>query len=89
MIEDDMAGCYHQCNGHELGQTLGDGEGQGGLARCSPWHHRVRHEWATEQQTTMATGSYFLNYQHKNFSQTIRNNKQCLKKKGKEKSYFC
>ena len=55
MIEDDMAGCYHQCNGHELGQTLGDGEGQGGLARCSPWHHRVRHEWATEQQTTMAT----------------------------------
>ena len=35
MIEDDMAGCYHQCNGHELGQTLGDGEGQGGLAWCS------------------------------------------------------
>ena len=25
-----MAGCYHQCNEHELGQTLGDGEGQGG-----------------------------------------------------------
>ena len=22
---------------HELGQTLGDGEGQGGLAWCSPW----------------------------------------------------
>ena len=21
-----------QCNGHELGQTLGDGDGQGGLA---------------------------------------------------------
>ena len=27
-----MAGWHHQCNGHELGQTLGDGEGQGGLA---------------------------------------------------------
>ena len=25
--------------GHELGQTLGDGEGQGGLACCSPWGH--------------------------------------------------
>ena len=27
----------HQCNGHELGQTLGDGGGQGGLSCCSPW----------------------------------------------------
>ena len=27
-------------NGHELGQTLGDGEGQGGLACCSPWHRK-------------------------------------------------
>ena len=24
-------------NGHELGQTLGDGEGQRGLVCCSPW----------------------------------------------------
>ena len=32
-----MAGWHHRCNGHELGQTLGDGEGQGGLACCSPW----------------------------------------------------
>ena len=23
-----------------LGQTLGDGEGQGGLECCSPWGHR-------------------------------------------------
>ena len=37
MSEDEMAGRHHQCNGHELGQTLGDGEGQGGLACCSPW----------------------------------------------------
>ena len=27
----------NQFNGHELGQTPGDGEGQGGLACCSPW----------------------------------------------------
>ena len=32
-----MVGLHHQFNGHELGQTLGDGEGQGGLACCSSW----------------------------------------------------
>ena len=32
-----MAGQHHRCNEHELGQTLGDGEGQGGLACSSPW----------------------------------------------------
>ena len=26
-----------QSTGHELGQTSGDGEGQRGLACCSPW----------------------------------------------------
>ena len=33
----EMAGWHHRCKGHELGQTSGDGEGQGGLACCSPW----------------------------------------------------
>ena len=32
-----MAGWHHRCNGHELGQTSGDGEGQGSLACCNPW----------------------------------------------------
>ena len=32
-----MAGQHHRCNEHELGQTLGDGERQGGLVCCSPW----------------------------------------------------
>ena len=35
--EDEMAGWHNQCNGHELGQTLGDGRGQGGVACCSLW----------------------------------------------------
>ena len=34
-----MAGQHHLCNEHELEQTLGDAEGQGGLACCSPWRH--------------------------------------------------
>ena len=36
-LEDEMAGQHHQCNEHELGQTLGDGEGQGGLVCWRPW----------------------------------------------------
>ena len=32
MSEDEMAGWHHRCNGHELGQTSGDGEGKRGLA---------------------------------------------------------
>ena len=35
--EDEMVGWHHQLDGCELGQTLGDGEGQGSLACCSPW----------------------------------------------------
>ena len=35
--EDEMAGWHHQRNGHELEQTPEDGEGQTGLACCSPW----------------------------------------------------
>ena len=30
----------HQLTGHELGQTLGDGERHGGLACPSPWDHK-------------------------------------------------
>ena len=32
-----MVGWHHQLNGHELEQALGIGDGQGGLACCSPW----------------------------------------------------
>ena len=37
MIEDDMAGWHHQLNRHGSEQTLGVGDGQGGLACCSSW----------------------------------------------------
>ena len=38
--EDEMVGWRHWFNGHQLGRTLGDGEGQGGLAWCSLWGRR-------------------------------------------------
>ena len=37
----EIAGWHHSLNGHEFEQTLGDGEGQGSLACCSPWSFRV------------------------------------------------
>ena len=40
-----MVGWHHQLNKHDLGQTLGDGEGQRSLACCSPWGYRVRHNF--------------------------------------------
>ena len=38
--EDEMIGWHHQLQGPESEQTLGDSEGQGSLACCSPWGHR-------------------------------------------------
>lgn len=35
--EDEMVVWHHQLNGHEFEQALGDGEGQGSPACCSPW----------------------------------------------------
>ena len=46
--EDEMVGWHHRRDRHEFEQALGVGEGQGSLACCSPWDHRVRHDWATE-----------------------------------------
>ena len=37
-----MVGWHCRLNGHEFEPTLGDGEGQGSLACCSPWGHK---EW--------------------------------------------
>ena len=34
--DDEMAGWHHRYNGHEPGQTSGDGEGQGSMVCCSP-----------------------------------------------------
>ena len=51
--EDEMAGCHHQFNGHESGQTPGDGEGQGSLACCSLCGCRVRHDLVNEQVQTL------------------------------------
>ena len=40
MTEDKMVGWHHQLDGHEFEQAPGVGDGQGGLACCSPWGHK-------------------------------------------------
>ena len=57
--EDEMAGCHHRCNGHELGQTLGDGEGH-----RETWHAAVhgvanRNDWVTEWQQMKYSNALF------------------------------
>ena len=37
MTEDEMVRWHHRLKGHDFEQTLGDSEGQGSLACCSPW----------------------------------------------------
>ena len=37
MTEDEMVGWHHWLKGHEFEQAPRDGDGQGGLACCSPW----------------------------------------------------
>ena len=53
--EDEMAGWHHWHNEHELGQTLRDGEGQGGLDCSSPWGHKALDitEWLHNNKYTI------------------------------------
>ena len=46
---DEMVGWHCRLNGHESEWTPRDSDGQGSLARCSPWGHKEsdRTEWAT------------------------------------------
>ena len=37
MTEDEMVGRYHQLDGCESEQALGDRRGQRSLEHCSPW----------------------------------------------------
>ena len=50
--EDEMPGWHHWLNGHEFGQTLGVGDGQGGLTCCDSWGLKIRHDWVTELNWT-------------------------------------
>ena len=48
MTEDEMVGWHHRLDGREFEQALGDSDGQGILACCSPWGRKESH--TTEDQ---------------------------------------
>ena len=47
--EGEMVGWHHRLNGHGFRWTSGLGDGQGGLACCSSWHHK---EWCLDMTAT-------------------------------------
>ena len=56
MTEDEMVGWYHQINGRKFEQALGDGDGQGSPACCSPWGYKESD--TTEQLNNDDNGMY-------------------------------
>ena len=59
MTEDEVVGWHHWFSGHEFEKTLGVGDGQGGLACCGPWGHKVSDlteglNWLTPKSTKPA-----------------------------------
>ena len=60
-----MVGWHPWLDRHEFEQALGVGDGQGGLACCSSWGCRVRHDWVTELNWNYFTILWcFLPYIH-------------------------
>ena len=59
--EHKMVGWYHWLNAHELGQTLGDSEGQGSLAFCSP---RGRKESDTTERLNWIDLQYYISFRY-------------------------
>ena len=65
--EDEMPRWHHRLNGHEFEQAPGVGDGQGGLACCSPWgrkesYRTERLNWRERQSLLYMVGaaSYFI-----------------------------
>ena len=55
-----MVGCHHRLDGHMFEQALGVGQGQGSLACCSPWGHKV---WARMSSWTQLNWGQ-ISFQH-------------------------
>ena len=58
--EDEMVGWHHWLHGHEFEHALGDSEGQGSLACCTPWGCK-------ESDTTDKTDSFFVGVSHSGY----------------------
>ena len=71
VAEDERVGWHHWLNGPEFKQTLGDSEGQGSLACCSPWGCKESDmtEWVNNSVTvSFFHYSIFRSLTHSSFS---------------------
>ena len=59
--EDEMVEWHHRLNGLEFEQTLGVGDGQGGLACCSPWGHKESNTTERQNNNNQSLVSYMKN----------------------------
>ena len=78
MTEDKMVEWYHRLNEYEFEQTLGDGEGQGSLACCSPWGlEKLDTTWQLNNKEGMLESSPLVIYnvilfENKVFTEVIK-----------------
>ena len=71
-----MAGWHHRLNGHEFEWTPGVGDGQGGLACCSPWGRKELDTTEWPNWTEMITVLHIFNV-HCEFKATINKSMGC------------
>ena len=55
-------GWHHWLNGHEFEQTLGDGEGQGSLACCSPWGRKASDTTERLNNKDVTSTTFYLSF---------------------------
>ena len=69
MTENEMVRWHHQLHEHEFKQALGDGDGQGGLAYCSPCNHKESDmtEWLNSKELIRKINSLKNAFPMKNF----------------------
>ena len=60
MTEDEMVGWPHWLDEHEFEQALGDGDGRGSLACCSPWGRKESYTTETLNWTDIPSFLDFL-----------------------------
>ena len=60
--EDEMVGWHHRLDGYEFEQALGVGDGQGGLACCSPWSCKESDTTEQLNWTEQDIGLFFSDY---------------------------
>ena len=66
--EDEMVGWHHRHNGHEFEQAPRVGDGQGGLACCSPWGRKE-----SDMTERLNLTCFYYHHHHTLFTQNHRN----------------